>query len=411
MPTIDLSSLMACPLPMQVEDVQWSNSPIVQADVGQVATSVTATLEGFISCADPAALATAIAAISGAQVSGQDFNVSGGGVVLYQLLASDCYENGPHIAFEILGGEGGGYRKVRATVAAKAFFASFLSAYRRRITTRSDGLLQIEQTGTITAPDPGSQFPAVLTDFQTTYNSSSYVSSWEVSTPTATQQVSGGSTTHVTDFTCQYRISAEQLATALPTGGGCVVVDGEATTSTDRNEQQRLVTRTEYRLTLKPNTGSYTDLVAALRPTTGSITDESVRFSKIKGWNLECAFTVLSSADGDGLLAHTRSLKITGNNQAYDVYTYPGATPIAVAKPTTLARISQSGTSTAAPGTGGTYPAAESPVVSYFADQPSVTRTAISKYEVQTAWNYELIDVDGAIGADLAAWLTAMVRT
>jgi hypothetical protein len=326
--------------------------------------------------------------------------------MLHQLLASDCYDGGPHVGIEVLGKEGGGFRRIRATVSGKAKLSTLVSDYRLRTTTKVDGLHTIEQSGSIIEPVPGTYFPTLLTAFQSAYNASNYIVTYEVGNPVGLQQRSGGATTALTDSTCSYRISAVQLASPLPTGGSVTVVDGEVTLRTDRDEQQRLTTVYDYSLQLKvTGSPSYGSLVTALTPS-GSIIKQKVDFSSIKAWKLNVSFTVLSSNDGDGLLEFAQTISVKTAATTYEQYTYAGISPIAVARPAVFARISQSGSMMGL----GDFLAAPGPVIAYHADQPEFTYVDVSNYEKRTEWKYNLLDVDGVAGADLVSWLAGIAR-
>ena len=50
---MDLSALMSAPaLNMQVDGIEWNQSPIVEKDIGRTGSTVSATIDGFISCRD-----------------------------------------------------------------------------------------------------------------------------------------------------------------------------------------------------------------------------------------------------------------------------------------------------------------------------------------------------------------------
>jgi hypothetical protein len=388
---------MSCTLPFQIDGIQWSEDPLIIENVGRTSTNVKAELTGFISSPDLATLTADIATLqTNSRISGLDLTITGvAGNVLHQILASDCYEAGPHIAFTVLDADGGLYRRVKATAVAKSHLAQLLHNYRLRIRTAVDGLVTVSQEGTLRPSAASAMFTStVLPAFEAAYPS--YLITFEVDYPFGTQISEAGATTSITDEITRYRINAVQLASPLPTGGTAVVVDGEVTQRSETDEQQRVTTTTEYELQLQPNTGDYTSLVNALRPASGTpggtqLVRESVRFSKIKAWRLQVGFVQIGSADGDGLLNCTRTVTYVPNEQSFDIYTYPGISPIAVARPTTFTKVTDTGSMTSL----GEFLPAPDPLVEIYAEPPSFKYTDISNAEKRTEWEYSMIDTTG----------------
>ncbi len=410
--TIDLSALMSCTLPLQVDGIQWSEDAQVVQDVGRTATTIKAEGHGFIASTSAAALAADIATLeSTSRVSGQDFNLVGtGGTTLHSVLATDCYEGGPHISFTVLDGDGGFYRQVKFTVTAKCHYAQMLHNWRLRIATGLDGLVVVSQQGSLQPAASSTLFATtVLPAFKAAYPPDQYLITYEVDYANGHQISEAGAETDISDETTRYRISGVQLAGSLPAGGNVVVVDGEVTRRLETDEQQRQTIVTDYEVQLQPNTGDYMTLVAAMRPAQGGLGEtqlisESVSFSRVKAWRLKASFTQLGSADNNGLLNYTQTIDYVPNEQSYETYTYPGIQPIAVARPTTFTRVSQSGSLTAL----GEFLPAPSPVLETYENPPHYRYTDISKTEKRTDWEYQLLDVTNF--ADIQSFLSLIRR-
>jgi hypothetical protein len=411
--TIDLSALMGCTLPLQIDGIAWNEDPLVVQDVGRTATTVKAEGVGYLDSADLITLASDIANLeTTSRVSGVDLTITGiSGAVLHRLRASDCYEGGPHIAFAVLDADGGLYRRVKFTVTAKCHFAQLLHNWRIKIATGIDGLSVITQQGSLQPAAASVLFSStVLPAFQAAYPPAQYLITFDVDYPFGQQTSEGGQNTTITDETTRYQITGRQLASALPGGGGsAVVVEGEVIQRSSRDDQQRKTIITEYELQLKPNTGDYTSLVNALRPAQGTagstmLVGESVTFSSIKAWKLRVAFTQLGSADGDGLLNYTQVVTYTPGDTSYEIYTYPGTFPIAVARPTTFSKLTQTGSQTGL----GEFYSAPDPLMTTFDNPPVLKYTDINNYEKRTEWEYSFIDVDNA--ADLTTILPSIQR-
>ena len=215
----------------------------------------------------------------------------------------------------------------------------------------------------------------------------------------------------MTDVTCRYRLSAVQLASALPEGSAGVV-DGEVTVRSSTDEQRRLTTVTTYDLHLsQASGGSYATIVTALTPATGSpgaaqLLSQSVEVSRVHEFRLHCTFTQLGNADGSPLLEYSRTVRITAASQSYEVYVYPGISPIAVARPLTFAKIDDSGSMSGL----AEYVLPPNPLTAYHDSEPNYAFTDVSNYQKKTDWQYSVWDLDGTVTSSLTTLLAAITR-
>lgn len=390
--TIDLTAFMdsslAAGVSMQVVSVSYKESPMLENELGRAGTTVLCQGEGFIQTADQATLQAAIAALTNkTRVSGADFTILGiGGVVVHQVLAAQCLEGGPHIGFEIPE-DGGGptLRRVKFDVQAKIIAIGILHSYKLKIATGPDGLITVTQTGAIVGVGSNLYFSGtVLGPFQTTYPSPRFVVNYDATFPAE-------AVNSIDNLTTRYTMNAVQMAGLLPQDGGAKVVVGEVTQREDRDEQQRKTTVFEYDLTL--SSGDWNALLTSLRPdpAANKIIRESANYSSIRQSRLRASFTILSSADGTTLLNYSRTVVITNPADNYEEFSYPGADPIAVLKPKTLPRLSDSGSATGL----GVFPNKPAPLLEDFAQPPVYRLVDVSNYEKQISWDVEQLATDG----------------
>jgi hypothetical protein len=404
MPSIDLSMFMSSSIPsstLQVDGAECSAEPINEGDTGRAGTTIALSGTGFIQSDNAADFLAVIQALTTyAQSSGSDFTIKGdNSSTLYQILASQCLDGGPHVGFKILqAGNAPYYRRVTFTVHA-ATAALLVSSFKFKIATKVDGLKVFTQSGTVSGPGAQVYFGiTILPGFLAAYPAGLWETSYSIDTPYA-------AVTIAKQLQCRYTLSATQLANALPFVLGFSIVQGEVSRRSERDDQQRKTLVYDYDLVFKGF--GYQSIVDSLRSLldANSVTHESSSYSSIKQQRLRCSFTVLASGSGDDLLTWNESIQIVNADDVYEVRSYPGADPIAVLRPTTLARVLQHGSATAL----GAYPEAPGPVLHTHEQQQEVTCDDLNNYEKRTTWSYKMIDLDDA-DPDISQWLAAIAR-
>ena len=387
---IDLTPFIGVSLPMQLESYSYAETPIVEDGLGRTLTAIKAEGTGFLDTVDETTLAAAIAAISAVTtVSGTPLTITGiGGVVQHQVLPPTCVDGGPHVGFDVLEQNSSvHHREIKFTLSAKTIGSSALNVYKKRIVTLPDGRERVTQTGSLSGGNVQALFASiVLQPFLLGCPPGLFVTTTEVEYPAGGNGSSSG-------VQCRYTLTAMELASQLPAGGITVgAVDGTVVFRQDRDEQQRLLTTTEYDLQL--STTNWSEIYTIVRPTptaNAQIIRESCAFTSVRELRLRASFQVLSSAENAGLLNYRREITLT-TGDSFEEITYPGIAPIAVQKATIFPRLRDQGSATGI----GAFPTAPDPLLDTDEQPRVITLTDVSEAEKQTTWNYQQLVTDGS---------------
>jgi hypothetical protein len=395
-------------------DYEIQIDPIVVKDQGSVGNKYKVTILGWIQADSPSAADAAVLAFTN-QPSGSDLVVSGiGGEIIFQLLAATCMDGGPDFAVKVRKGGNAARKMVELTATATTAPDSkdkngnpvpVRQVMKLRTDTRADGLLSISGSGTAVGNGTATLFATYLASFRARYPWPNWVVTYQntaidnSTTNAATGAPIGNTDNKSMDFT----LNAVQQAGLIPSGGGTKAVEGEITTATDRDEQHRKTTITRIDLLLSPGTDP-TLIITALTPA-GSIYRQSVSITTVKEVRVQASFTVLAGTDSN-LLNFAQELSMEDQADMWKEMLYEGAAPVAVLKPTTIAKFTQSGSATALNG----FLIPPKPVTDTFAAQPKVTFRVINDFECQTSWSYPLLYLDGKAQTALPALLTKIGR-
>ncbi len=414
--TIDLSAFLSCPLPLQVDQFAWAAKPIVQADLGRIGTSVQLDGEGYVSTATPALLAAALAAVdAAARVSGADFALTTFGQVAHQVLAADCIEGGPHVAFSVLPDRATPtYRRVRFSLTARTNSNLTVNAYALRTAVAAG---RPPQGDPDRRPPGGGHGRAVRAGRPRPVPRR--LPGGDVGPVVRVGPVVPGRPGRSTTWRPGTRSPPRSCPTrSRPTGGDGAAVDGRATVAAERDAQHRLVTRYRFELTLSAAQavdagGVRATLLAAVTgamPGGAVVTAESASYASVRGRRLRCEFETLAAADNNGLLGYAGQLVLTGDEPTYETITYPGAAPVAVQRAAVqraavLPLLDQAGSAVGL----GAFVIEPSPLWPDAAEPPVRRFAYDDPYTCRTEWAYRQVRTDGQ-AVDVPTLLAGFAR-
>lgn len=388
----EFANILACNLggaAAQLTDYTYQTAPIVKEDKGRTGTTVTLSGTGYVN-ADAGAFGAAVRAtvdqfsLSGADVIVSEFS----GALLAELLAARCLNGGPHVGVKLLGNLDG-------TALVKKFeFAATgeqnlggddsppTNSYTLKTTTGPDGMRQVSIDGEIAGKGAMAYYSAtVLPAFNAAYPTAKWVPTNSAGINQAGDKAS-------------YSIGYVEITAALPAAGGTVVVDGEATTRLERDEQQRLLAHYTYDMLCVGDPQKILDALRPLvRPGIANIIRESSEVTTYKGRRLRAEFIVLTSGSGNDLLDWSQGF---GRSKAFPTVTeatYPGIDPFLIRNPKNAARFTQRGRAVGL----FKFPKEPEPIFPYLVALPVIVRTHISEWEKETTWEYQFASTDPAM--------------
>jgi|GEM_PF-5985740 len=379
MPGVDTSSFVSASYngaTFMVEQYLWEETPVSLAGYGWVATKVHVEIDGFIDDTDPAAFYTKLAALGNLSVAGGSLVINGiGGVPEKYLQAGICTNGGPFCGFKQLPEASGPLnRKVKFTLDATCFLSnSTFTPARLRSSVAPNGLRSILQTGEFYVPNAADYFyAAILSQFQQQYASPNWIVTYELD---VAQNAESKAT---------YSMRAIQLATPLPAGG---VASGTSSISNSINEQNQLTQTITHDLLLSG--GDPVAIHTSFRPTSGNIVSAGMSVTGIDQIRLRSTYTVISGVGGNGsLISWSQTFGLMGDVDTFELKTYPGAAPIAVKRPQTVAMLRLSGSAIGL----GTYPDFPSVPSGYLlAAPPEITYDDVDIHRLRIGWNYQLM--------------------
>lgn len=369
--------------------------------------------EGYVEGSSGADLETKIAAVRAAfLVRGQDFKVTGlGGGKYCELLAATCLNGGPHVDFESVESDQPLVRKFKFSLVAEQQATSGgvpepfpVKEDTRKLTieTTPDLLQTLTFEGTISGPGATAFFlDHVLQPLSEIYPEQ----------PQAGQVgwvISHKYDVNITDDKLNYSVRIKELATPFGVPlGAATIVDGELTSERDRDGDRLLVTTSCDFLVL----GDMDEVVKLIRPAgVGvSLIRESVEKTAHQERRLRARFTVLQSADQNGLLEWESSVELQHEDPVVRAVPYDGVRLELVYDLAAARRLNVSGR---AVGIGRYVKEPSVPLIKGYqmADAPTVRLSQRNRYEFETSWTYSMVGAAG-LGNNEARLLTdAMSR-
>lgn len=388
----------------QLEDWAYRVEPILKEGL-RTGTKHTVEGEGWVEASSESTLASRMAtAIASFIISGQNFIVYGlGGVKVLEILSAACSDGGPHITVEIL--------KQKPGAALKKDFRFVLTAdqggdstdpskvtntYKVKTITRPDGLKVMTASGELVGKGTRAYFDATVVPFFNGLAPVPNVPVVEFDANAAGDKAS-------------YRLEYSQLAAQLPIVAGATIVDGDLTTSTERDDQMRKLTTYAFDFLITGDPMKVRDQIRASLPTTPIRERFETTFHKevrVRG-----EFQVLSDADGNflkdgqGLLNWEQELEVErGEEFPIEVETSPVLDPLLYQAEKVPTQVLQRGSAI------GLGKFVKEPPMLFpgdIAQRPRITYKTISTFEYQTSWEYRFTfrsppSIDGALLAKLA---------
>jgi hypothetical protein len=397
---VDTTSLLTCTYGgagFVLSEFEYDEEPIV-GDTGRTATKVKLLGKGFIDASDAGTFQTKLAALVAVmRIDGLNFSVTGlGSQTVLTVLGAQAMVGGPFVKFKLLKGDGPLHQKIEFEINAHTIYTGIsgpINSYKISTAVSVDQLDTVSQTGTITGAGAAGFFNStVLPGFTGQYAWPNFITKFEFGVT-------------VDGLTATYTMTAAQLVESLPGDGkdnGAVA--GEATTGIDIDENGRKTTKLDARFTIEGDPTAFHQLLRQKIDDPTTIFRESMSYTYIQHLEVTSSFTTITGSEGNLMVHWSQTVRWQKDEPTYEEMTFIGATAIAVQKPATLGRVTQSGSGTVINTM--SFLKAPDPLCPLMAEIPEREYQDINKGENQTTWNYQMFatDADGnAVKIDLTA--------
>jgi hypothetical protein len=411
---VDTSSLLSCTYGsagFMLDDFSFAEEPAIRDGLGRINTHFRIEGKGFFDADTPDDLITKEQAIVAAmRVDGQNFQITTlGGAVEYSILAANCMDGGPFCKFKIDNGNGPLMKRITFTLSGPTTSAQAnepRDQFRLHSSITPDRRLILQRVGIIAGVGSAELFQLeTLAAFQAAFAAPN----WIVNFKYDTSADAGGSLVN-------YTLSAEQtsapMAYGLATGLSYLARDGETTTRFDADEQFREVFVYDLDYLITGSASAFhqamrAQIVAANGGDPSVIMRESFSATSVKGVRVKSSFTILASANNDGLIFWSQTVTWVPDQPQYDEVTFIGADPIAALKPTTFGRIRQSGRAVGMASFG--FPQEPAQIGDMPTRLPEITYEELNEFESQTTWSFESLGTTSD-GTDASFDPSSLVR-
>lgn len=372
----------------QLEDYAYREEPIVKEGTGRTGTRAELSGEGWVEAASAAAFSTALAAAAlSFGTSGQNVTVTGlSGVTEVSLLAAQCIDGGPHVAFEMLpqmpesplvkrfrfnavavrntgvGGGGGG---------------DPANSYSITISTRADGLRQVRIEGELRGAGVSNYFTGTVQPlFDGLYPVNFWVPAREIKF-------------NATDDQASYSLQYTELAEPLPVSasGADRAVDGEVIESTERDEQMRLILVISFDLLIDGDPVKVRDAMRA-----GLVSpplSERTAITTHQGVKLTGEFRILRGGNGNDLMDWNQTLETLEESTGLAALETPVGNPVLYVRERRALVYVQQGRAIGA----GRFPKPPDPIYprENMENEPVIRFEQLNEVEHLTTWEYRFI--------------------
>jgi hypothetical protein len=398
----------------QLETLNESNEPEVDDGGLETARNVSIVITGWVEGTDGSGLATKIAsARAGFTTRGVDFVVTGlGGAKYCELLAATCVNGGPHVAFEFLESDAPLVRKIRATITAQqrpvsgpipSPFPVKEDTRKLTIETTPDLLQTLTFEGTVSGPGATAFFlDHVLQPLSEIYP-------LQPEPGGVGWVISHKYDVNITDDKLTYSVHIKEMATPFGVPQGiATIVDGELIRDARDRDGERLTLTTSCDFLVL---GDMEEVVKMIRPAGVGvfIIRESVEKTVHQERRLRARFTVLQSADQNGLLEWESSVELQHEDPVARAVPYDGVRVELVYDLAAPRHLIITGR---AVGLGRYVKEPSVPVIKGYqlAEPPTVRLSKRLRYECETTWSYSLVGTAGLGNNEARALTDALAR-
>lgn len=364
----------------QLRDYSLHEEAIVEAKLGRTGTKITLEGEGWVEADDPAGFSAALAAAAGGfRVDGVDVIITGmGGVVEAAVLAAGAINGGPHVSFKVLKCSTDGAALVKAfefsVTCETPKKSGAKTSSKKKVTVRPDGLTIVNFSGEIKGNGAGDYFrDTQLPQLSNLYPATDWILTYNYTGNVAEDDVS-------------FDVTFTELAASYPNiGGATLIVDGDETIRTERDEQYRFVTTSSFDFLFTGNPATLRD---KLRPQAGGpILRESCEFTIFREQRLRCSFTQLAGANGDNLMDWSNVIELDKEDAPITPFEYANAAALLAQQAPPAYRATQRGRAVGA----GAFPREPEPAfdIANLSKPRRLGFTPLNDIEMQTTWQYE----------------------
>lgn len=352
------------------------------AGQGRIGTDLVFEGEGFIDDTVPANFYGKLAAVQAAMsTDGQNFAVTGPvGTQMFSLGAGACLDGGPQCSFTIEDGLSPMHAIVKFTLKAR-LNTPLGQTFKFETVTHPDGRQTFHQSGTFSGATASAAYATVLAQFKAAYGHPNWVVNFQFTENSPGTQI-------------EYSFSADQCITPLPAASATTyAVEGETTFKQEIDEQRKLMQTWEFDYLIVGNPVTFFNSLLA---TFASVPLIRYGYSTtyVKGYRMKASFTSVSSADGAAFVFWQQTVRVAEDQAQYEEAVYPGASPLAILKPQSLGRMSQTGSAVAI----GSFASAPAPIMALLSKLPEVGYESMDALQNRTSWNYEGFAVDASGG-------------
>lgn len=383
------ANLLRCTLgtaEFQLDDYAYSEEAVVEEGKGRTGTQTKVSGQGWVSGATAATFCANLAAVvESFRVAGQDFAIWGLDQTTREvdIPAARCLNGGPHVSFEIEANKGGAglNRRISFSLECGQPFTPSGSgggepvvSYKVATQYKADLLRVVTYSGDVKGKGSEKFFrEQFLPPLYRKYSPELWVFTHDYAS-------------NARDDEATFSATWTELRDPLPfePGGTATVLDGTMTTSVERDEQMRLVTKVEFDYLI---TGDAIKLRDRLREAAGKaveVVKERYAVVAHPQRRLSGAFEFLASATADDLLGWERSLTVVEPRNAATLAfeEVPGANVTYWRKPAGAPTYRETGRAVGR----GRFPRAPALLVEWLGEAPKEEYAQVNGFECVTTW-------------------------